>query len=196
MTKQPPLSAFSQSWEGLIREIITNAGITEPILGDVQPNDSRIHKVKALWDTGATNSVISPRIVDKLNLKPIAPVKVTHGGGQSMRSRLLVDLYLPNNIRIPGIYVTNCDEKTGTNEDGSINFDLIIGMDVIVNGDFTITNHNQKTLFSFQIPSSHNFDFVKELKQIDLKFLKNLGRNALCPCNSGKKIKACHGKDL
>lgn len=37
--------------------------------------------------------------------------------------------------------------------------DMLIGMDIIGLGDFAITHKNMGTVFSFQIPSTHEYDF-------------------------------------
>ncbi len=44
-------------------------------------------------------------------------------------------------------------------------FDVLIGMDIISQGDFSITHEGNRTIFSFQTPSTHNIDFVEEQKQ-------------------------------
>ncbi len=194
MSNPPRFSAFVQDYNGLTRDIVTDAYISEPISGNINPGDSRIHKVKALWDTGATLSCITPRVVQSLNLRSlIASVPVIHGGGKSMCDSYLVDLYLPNNVRIVGVQVTESNDQTGRNLDGQIRFDIIIGMDVITLGDFAITNKDNLTSFTFQTPSSHRFNFVKELIESD-KSRFNQGRNKPCGCGSGRKFKDCHGK--
>ena len=42
--------------------------------------------------------------------------------------------------------------------------DVLIGMDIISQGDFVITASQGKTKFSFQIPSTHDTDYAKESK--------------------------------
>lgn len=71
--------------------------------------------------------------------------------------------------------------------------DVIIGMDVLGNGDFTVTHHGGKTTFSFCIPSRREIDFVAEVDRENRSKFPKVGRNDLCPCNSGKKYKKCHG---
>ena len=43
--------------------------------------------------------------------------------------------------------------------------DLLIGMDIIRFGDFSVTTNNGKTIFSFRTPSIKHIDFVKELDE-------------------------------
>jgi hypothetical protein len=40
-------------------------------------------------------------------------------------------------------------------------YDVVIGMDVICNGDLAITNLDDKTTFSFRIPSETEIDFSR-----------------------------------
>lgn len=42
---------------------------------------------------------------------------------------------------------------------------MLIGMDIINLGDFALTHKNSGTVFSFQIPSTHEYDFVKQIDQ-------------------------------
>jgi hypothetical protein len=73
------------------------------------------------------------------------------------------------------------------------NADILIGMDIITIGDFSITNVDKKTVFTFRFPSIKTIDYVEEVNNLNkLKFAK-VGRNDLCPCGSGKKYKFCHG---
>ena len=43
-----------------------------------------------------------------------------------------------------------------------IDVDVLIGMDIISKGDFSITASQGKTKFSFQIPSTHDIDYDKK----------------------------------
>lgn len=42
---------------------------------------------------------------------------------------------------------------------------LRANMDIIKHGDFSITNINNKTTFSFRIPSTKEIDYVKESRE-------------------------------
>jgi preprotein translocase subunit SecA len=55
-----------------------------------------------------------------------------------------------------------------------------------------------KTKFSFQLPSTHDTDDVKEYNQkMHTPIVKENkpDRSAPCPCGGGKKYKQCHGKN-
>jgi len=73
--------------------------------------------------------------------------------------------------------------------------DVLIGMDVISRGDFAVSIHKGNGRFSFQIPHTHNIDYVAELEKIKTMHLSwAKSGNMKCPCNSGKLWKNCHGK--
>ncbi|MGB0717681.1 MAG: SEC-C metal-binding domain-containing protein, partial [Phycisphaerae bacterium] len=101
----------------------------------------------------------------------------------------LLDVFLPNGISVPGLTVNEVDL-------GEVG--LLIGMDIITLGDFSITQANGTTKFSFRIPSVKDVDFVEEhnanKKPQPAIAKREPGRNAPCPCGSGKKYKQCHGK--
>lgn len=176
---------------GRLRELITDIKVSEPIFGtSIAENDKRLFKTKALWDTGATNSVITKDTVSKLGILPISKTIASHAGGESTVNVYLINIYLPNKIIIPGVRVTECENKD--------NFGVIIGMDIITLGDFAVTNLNQNTVFSYRFPSSEVIDFVKHPipKKEPIIVEKKVGRNDPCTCGSGKKYKNCHGQGL
>ncbi len=144
---------------------------------------------KAIWDTGATKTSISKKVVNECGLIPIGMARVQTAERLTTTNAYLISITLRNNITIPNLRVT---------EGGfGANFDVLIGMDVINMGDFAVTNKNGKTAFSFRIPSVELIDFVDK-SQPAIPPLKRsgpkIGRNAPCPCGSGKKYKKCCGK--
>lgn len=119
-----------------------------------------------LWDTGATGSVIQKRVADDLGLSPSGRV-VVHGVGKDgtpnefETNSYLINIYLPNQVAIVAIKVS----------EGTISgADILIGMDVIGCGDFVITNFNEKTTWSFRVPSGQEIDFVKDLDDYNRKY--------------------------
>lgn len=190
------ISNFTLKADGKLREIITDVSIYDAIYGEITTeNDPRVLKTKALWDTGATNCVITPSCAKELNLKPIGMTQTRHAGGISLANVYLITVMLPNGVGIKNVRFTECSEQEGA-------FGIIIGMDIITRGDFAISNVNGKTTFSFRLPSIRTIDFVEEGKHIrdaqakanPVRKTPKIGRNAPCPCGSGKKYKNCHGK--
>lgn len=157
----------------------------------------RHHVTNALWDTGATRSVISSNVVKDLGLLPVGKCNVNHAGGFSESCTYMVNVKLPNKVGIAGILATEMENPTG--------FDVIVGMDIISRGDFALTHAGKKTCVSFRIPSCEAIDYVQQAKDlktaktIPVKSEKAVGRNASCPCGkkqpNGKtiKYKNCHG---
>ncbi|MBI4822647.1 MAG: SEC-C domain-containing protein [Nitrospirae bacterium] len=140
-----------------------------------------------IWDTGATNSVISQKVIDECGLKPTGMTQVRHAGSDTPIDveTYLVSIFLPNKVIITAIRAT----KGYAGE-----FDILIGMDVINQGDFAITHHTGNTTFSFRLPSKEKIDFVKQRPE-PIHSTK-VSRNAPCTCGSGKKYKKCCGKNI
>ena len=147
--------------------------------------DTTLENFNAIWDTGATSSVVTPKIAEKLQLLPIQKIQVNTPSGSHIADVYKVNLYLPNKVVLPKINVASGVPA---------NCDMLIGMDVISLGDFAVSNYGGKTTFSFRLPSFGEIDFCKDgyLRPI-VKDLKP-GRNDLCLCGSGKKYKKCCGK--
>lgn len=179
-------SAFTAKFDGVAREIITKVGISAPFVADsVEVDDDRIMKTTALWDTGATNCVITRKTALEMGLKPVGIRKVCHAGGESYPCVYLINIYLPNNNMLQNVSVTECDDAAGS-------FGIIIGMDVITLGDFSLTNVDGKTVFSFRTPSIKTIDYAQEARDLKALQYKGVLPNDLCPCGSGKKFKHCH----
>lgn len=104
-----------------------------------------------LWDTGATNSIISNGIAKALGLKPIKKALIAGVGGEIESYTYKTNLFFPKEgAWIKDLEVLSCDLEDN---------DIIIGMDTITKGDFAITNKNQETWFSFRIPSEEHLEF-------------------------------------
>jgi predicted aspartyl protease len=146
------------------------------------------YKFIAIWDTGATGTVISPNVVEKCNLKPIGKCNSHTASDTVIANVYLISIELPNKVIIPNLRVSE------GNLPGEA--DILIGMDIISIGDLALTNGNGKTTFSFEIPAKRNLDFNKFTSPPtpSLSTKPVVGRNAPCPCGSGKKYKHCCGK--
>jgi hypothetical protein len=153
----PTFSALTNRYDGISHRIITNVKIStafDPADYQGKPVPFQIIEKNALWDTGATNSVITAETAKQLNLTPVGSVLVNHAGGSSPSNTYLVNLVLPNQVGFAGVQVSECVDSE---------FGVIIGMDIICSGDFSITNVNQKTVMSFRNPSLKTIDYVTEI---------------------------------
>ena len=108
----------------------------------------------AIWDTRATNSVITQDVVDACGLAATRMAKVYHVDGSSLVETYLVNIGLSNNVSYHGVRVTKGNLPNGA--------DILIGMNIINTGDFAVTNFNGITKFSFRVPSVEHIDFVEE----------------------------------
>lgn len=183
-----PVRSFTLLFDSRISVIHTPVEISSAYnpASDSRPDHKQYN---AVWDTGATNTVITRKVVGDLNLAPISMALVNHAGGQSTQPVFLVNVLLPNNVGFAHIRVTE-----GQITDQA---DVLIGMDIINHGDFAITHKFGKTKFTFRIPSIEDIDFVETNKSKaseQKKKLKKIGRNDPCYCGSGKKFKKCCGK--
>ncbi|HCC36145.1 MAG TPA: hypothetical protein DEQ14_00210 [Treponema sp.] len=104
--------------------------------------------VKALWDTGAMLSAITPEAAKSLNLVPFNRIKVNGINNTSYAEVVKVTIGLPNTVMVNETNVTVCNLVKDV--------DLLIGMDIILLGDFAISNAEGKTLFTFVIPPFEN----------------------------------------
>ncbi|MDO9577211.1 MAG: aspartyl protease family protein [Candidatus Cloacimonadales bacterium] len=147
--------AFTLTGNGLIKYILTEVAIATPI----SHKQSKVYK--ALWDTGATGSVISNRIAQEIGLIPTGRITANGIHGSREVNTYIVDILLPSNVVIGNATVTESDNLK--------DFDALIGMDVICLGDFAFTNANGKSTFSFRIPSKERIDFVPETSLHNMK---------------------------
>jgi predicted aspartyl protease len=137
--------AFRQEYQGLSFRLITDAEIF--ISSPAGPGRKGI-KVKALWDTGASGTVITPKVSQELKLVPIDRIRVAGVNSISIADVVEVSIGLPNKVMVEDVNVMVCDLKQ--------DIDLLIGMDIILLGDFSVSNGGGKTLFSFAIPPFEN----------------------------------------
>ena len=135
-------------------------------------------KFWGIWSTGACQSYISDRVIEKMQLEP------DFHNSNSYR----IDFFLPNNIHVAEVLAL----KIPYNKE--INYDITIGMEIITQGDMSLSNKNGITTFSFRVPSIGGVDFVELHNQMYKKpklSIVGVEHNQICPCGSGKKYKNC-----
>lgn len=143
---QKILSAFTEKYNNIQKKIINNAVVVA---------SETYEPVIAQWDTGATGTCISKEIVQKFCLAPIGRVNVQTPSGIGVMNNYLIDLVLNNEVLFHNIPVMD-------SEIGKQGIDVLIGMDIISEGDFAISNYNGKTQFSFRIPSRKAVDYKQD----------------------------------
>jgi predicted aspartyl protease len=144
-----------------------------------------------IWDTGATNSVVTKSTAVSLGLIPVSRARVRGVHGDRDVNVYYVNITLSNKNITLNTQVTECDELSADNSVG-----MLIGMNIITMGDFAVTNYQGKSTMSFRVPSLQKIDFVKGIKT-GQQIVKDKipGRNDLCSCGSGKKFKNCCGNN-
>jgi len=189
-----PVNSCTVAYPNLVNVLISDSHIGPAFNPATIPpelfNPEKIGAKKfiAIWDTGASGTIITKKVVNDCGLKPIG-MTVLQTANESRQSLVyLVSIALPSKVVIPELRVSEASISGGA--------DILIGMDIIGRGDFAITNKDGKTTFSFRIPSLECIDFVKQgtLKQQPLRSIPQVGRNDPCPCGSGRKYKKCCGK--
>ncbi len=102
------------------REIATPLYVSKPN-GDKEPV-----KCNAIWDTGATSSMISANTARKLMLAPVGLTQIAGVHGINNAKCYLVDVIFGNGFTLHEIKVSEASDFGG--------FDFLVGMDIISRG--------------------------------------------------------------
>lgn len=131
------MATYKKEYSYLVEDIVTECDI-------YSADGHKFHTERAMWDTGADTTIISSRIVNELKLQPYKQGGIAGIGGAAGSNVYLVHVLVPT-----GDFVTSAEVMESDFED----IDVLIGMDVIIFGDFLITNKDGKTIFQFRTPS-------------------------------------------
>lgn len=138
--------AFTKIYDEFKGRIITDEHIVK---------DGKDVPIVAAWDTGTTYSCISPEFAKQINLQSLSNDKLHTSYGIIQSKLYEVDILLNEQT----VYTVKVAENPNIHRDG---VDFLIGMDIISEGDFTISTYNGKTSFSFRIPSKGLVDYTKK----------------------------------
>ena len=153
--------AFSNRKEGIVPAVHTSVGVSiafEMTDADFASNEG-ILWVNALWDTGAMSSCISKRCAALLRLEIINITHMATASHVVEAPVYMAHIFLPN-------FPVFAYQEILEFQDTSDNCDIIIGMDIITQGDFAITNLGGNTFFSFRMPSIQTIDFEGDLRRM------------------------------
>lgn len=184
---------FTLQYSGLAAVLTTDILVGHPVVNNVKVADGStdpeaVFPSQAIWDTGATNTVITQRAAEALGLKPITKTLVTGVNSQSQENVYLVSIVLPNNVGVRMVRVTEC--KQLSHPDDPNQCDVLLGMDIITMGDFVITNLGGQTMMSFRMPSIERIDFRAGQPYVSpVQAKKPLIRPALSKSNNKKHNK-------
>jgi hypothetical protein len=135
----------------------SNVGLLTQLTSIVEinvPNTTIKNEYKAIWDTGASGTVITQLIVNNLGLIPTGMCVAYTANGPTRQNTYIIDISLSDGITMKDVTVSCATSFSG-------GCDVLIGMDIISQGDFSITNLNGITCMSFRKPSLHEIDFYK-----------------------------------
>lgn len=155
MAEPLPQLSFTTYHTGKVNQLVNQVYVSLPVRVDAKIDkipDPHL-QVNAIWDTGATASVITQHVADKLGLIPSGQEYVNGVNGRRLANSYMVSFTLPNRVVIPIVKVTS-SLLLGNN------INALIGMDIISQGDFAITHKDGNTSFSFTCPPSAHIDFI------------------------------------
>jgi hypothetical protein len=127
--------------------------ISDAVFDPLTATPGRFGNFEAIWDTGATGSVITQKVVDALQISPIGLTMVGGVNSSQLSQEYLVNFVLPSQVGIRAVRVTLGQLPGG--------LEALIGMDIINLGDLHISNVGGNTVMSFRVPSLEVIDFVK-----------------------------------
>lgn len=118
---------------------------------------------------GATGSVITPALARSLGLVSTGRVPMAGVHGEKKVNTYVVECVLPPDVVFKELYVSSADLA------GSA--DVLIGMDIIGAGDFSICGGQ---FFSYCVPSFENpIDFVEKAERVNKRIVKQNRKESL-----------------
>lgn len=181
------ITTYTFPYSKIVNRILVNFSIGLP---NKIINTSCVYK--ALWDTGATITCISHELASLLKLTRVDQTSITGANNIPFKADVYCVQLQLGKYNIPYHLVAALPmEMTG--------HDLIIGMDIISQGDFSISNYEGKTVITFRTPSLQRIDYTDELNEYKrcLNVHKiNINKHTpdKCACGSGRLFDNCHGK--
>ncbi len=122
-------------------EIATLLSVSNP-----EEPEKKVRHCTAIWDTGATSSMITESLANKLELKSIGKTRISGVHGVEDAAVCRVNLIFGNGFMIPDVRVSEAADNGG--------FDVLIGMDIIGRGVFYVTGMSGKLEACFQMPDA------------------------------------------
>ena len=141
--------SFTVKADRLLRILSSEVQVSESFdPAEGVPEPLKICVLNAFWDTGATESVITQRVIDSCGLKPVRSANVHGVHGMQKTEIYMVNMYLPNQVGFFKVPVFKGHHRRG-------GWDLLLGMDILATGDFSVKNVGGKTEWSFSVPSDY-----------------------------------------
>ena len=124
------MAVLNREYDSLVNVIQTDSIIMPSIDEITKSGQLKYTQVSSMvWDTGATNTLISSQVVDALELVPLEESLVEGVGGIVKSLVYEISLYLANDIVFKNVKALCSDIG---------DYDLVVGMDIIAQGDFVV----------------------------------------------------------
>lgn len=105
-------------------------------------------EANAIIDTGATTSAVSSKLAASIKLLERGTIVVTGVHSKTIATKYTADIQFPNEI---------CFHDTNLIEINPIgSFDVLIGMDILSQGNFSVSIAEGKVHFSYKTPPDGN----------------------------------------
>ncbi|MDE6272620.1 MAG: retropepsin-like domain-containing protein [Muribaculaceae bacterium] len=122
-------------------------------------------KVRALWDMGASHTLISKSLADRLDVER-----------SPSTSRLRTALGFETNVPegeawitiVLGSFPVKMKVKVTDNVCSDKDIDIVLGLDFIAKGDFLLSTDAGQLMFSFCYPSGFPIDFHEALTNLNI----------------------------
>ena len=114
------------------------------ILCNPEDPEKVIRDCVGIIDTGATSSMISADIADRLKLDPVGNISISGVHGTENAKLYQCDIVFGEDHILTRHSVSAAEGDAG--------FDLLIGMDILSLGELYLVNREGKTFFRFGIP--------------------------------------------
>lgn len=156
MKSAPPNSrCLTTKFGGRTNVLYNDCQLAAPWDKSAPDSAGALHTFKAIWDTGATGTVITLKAAQQVGLIATGQVLVRGVHDERLANTYIVNVVLPSGVLFEGLVVT--EGELGDN------YDMLIGMDIIGAGDFAVSHVDNKTVMTFRIPSCDVFDFVRDV---------------------------------
>lgn len=144
------MGVFTKKFDSIVDSVISSCTIYPGVDFSKGEKITKTFKTdNAVWDTGANETMITKKIVKELGLKPFDQVQVSGFHGIETTNVYLIHIGLPTGDAVVDIEAMECQGE---------DYDVIIGMDVISQGDFAFTNANDESVFSFRLPAKEHIE--------------------------------------
>lgn len=152
--------AFTVKFSSRTNILFSDIGVSQAFDPKVPVKDKpQIISTKAIWDTGASCTVISSEFARRVGLISTGKTMVTGVNHVSEENTYVVNIYLPNHVCIGYLKIVEAPALAG-------GAGILIGMDIIGSGDLSVYTEDGKTIMTYRFPSIGGTDFVQEASKI------------------------------